>query len=72
MISDGLPVIPPNQAGVEIYNCPSDYLLISATRLCGNRFNDGSVLQDLSLDAPVTGIFNLSLDTEELSLKNLH
>ncbi|KAJ0183295.1 hypothetical protein K1T71_001271 [Dendrolimus kikuchii] len=53
-ISDGLPIIPPNQAGVEIYNCPSDYLLISATRLCGDRLNDGSILQDLSLDAPIT------------------
>lgn len=53
---DGLPVIPQGQAGVEIFNCPSDWLLISATRLCGDRLNDGSVIQDFSLDAPVTGI----------------
>lgn len=53
--SDGLPVIPPGQAGVEIFNCPSDWLLIAAARLCGDRLNDGSVLQDFSLDAPVTG-----------------
>ncbi|CAG4929896.1 unnamed protein product [Colias eurytheme] len=52
--SDGLPIIPPRQAGVEIFNCPSDWLLISAVRLCGERLNDGSVLQDFSLDAPVT------------------
>ncbi|XP_038213999.1 uncharacterized protein LOC119833864 [Zerene cesonia] len=51
---DGLPVIPPRQAGVEIFNCPSDWLLISAVRLCGERLNDGSVLQDFSLDAPIT------------------
>ncbi|XP_063826746.1 uncharacterized protein LOC135076197 isoform X1 [Ostrinia nubilalis] len=51
---DGLPVIPHGQAGVEIFNCPSDWLLISATRLCGDRLNDGAVLQDFSLDAPVT------------------
>ncbi|XP_013190549.1 uncharacterized protein LOC106134942 [Amyelois transitella] len=51
---DGLPVIPKGQAGVEIFNCPSDWLLISATRLCGERLNDGSVIQDFSLDAPVT------------------
>lgn len=53
--ADGLPVIPPEQAGVEIFNCPSDWLLISAARLCGDRLNDGSVLQDFALDAPVTG-----------------
>nr|XP_032516530.1 uncharacterized protein LOC116769517 [Danaus plexippus plexippus] len=52
--TDGIPVIPPQQAGVEIFNCPTDYLLIAAVRLCGERFNDGSVLQDFSLDAPVT------------------
>ncbi|XP_047990050.1 uncharacterized protein LOC125229294 [Leguminivora glycinivorella] len=52
--SDGLPVIPPGQAGVEIFNCPSDWLLISAARLCGDRLNDGSVLQDFGLDAPIT------------------
>ncbi|KAM3965022.1 uncharacterized protein ACR2FA_000919 [Aphomia sociella] len=52
--ADGLPVIPPGQAGVEIFNCPSDWLLISAIRLCGDRLNDGSVLQDFSLDASIT------------------
>ncbi|CAH0399811.1 unnamed protein product [Chilo suppressalis] len=51
---DGLPVIPQGQAGVEIFNCPSDWLLIAATRICGDRLNDGSVLQDFSLNAPVT------------------
>nr|XP_034829453.1 uncharacterized protein LOC117986689 [Maniola hyperantus] len=52
--ADGLPVIPPKQAGVEILNCPTDWLLIAALRLCGERLNDGSVIQDFSLDAPVT------------------
>ncbi|CAH0720029.1 unnamed protein product, partial [Brenthis ino] len=52
--TDGLPILPPQQAGVEIFDCPSDWLLISALRLCGERLNDGSVLQDFSLDAPVT------------------
>ncbi|KAF9423559.1 hypothetical protein HW555_001114 [Spodoptera exigua] len=52
--TDGLPVIPPDQAGVEILNCPSDWLLIAATRLCGNRLNDGSVFQDFTVNAPVT------------------
>ncbi|KAJ2951087.1 hypothetical protein O0L34_g5468 [Tuta absoluta] len=54
--SDGLPVIPPAQAGVEIFNCPTDWLLAAAVRLCGERLNDGSVLQDFALDAPVTDI----------------
>ncbi|XP_072932986.1 uncharacterized protein [Epargyreus clarus] len=57
--TDGLPVIPPRQAGVEIFNCPSDWLLVAAVRLCGERLNDGSVLQDFSLDAPITGIPSL-------------
>lgn len=55
IFSDGLPVIPPDQAGVEILNCPSDWLLIAATRLCGDRLNDGSVFQDFTVNAPVTG-----------------
>ncbi|CAH2047217.1 unnamed protein product, partial [Iphiclides podalirius] len=54
--TDGLPIIPPRQAGVEIFNCPSDWLLISAVRLCGERLNDGSVLQDFYSNAPVTDI----------------
>ncbi|CAG5028168.1 unnamed protein product [Parnassius apollo] len=52
--TDGLPIIPSRQAGVEIFNCPSDWLLISAIRLCDERLNDGSVLQDFYLNAPVT------------------
>lgn len=54
-LTDGLLVIPPGQAGVETFNCPTDWLLIAAIRLCGDRLNDGSVLQDFALDAPVTG-----------------
>ncbi|XP_045449616.1 uncharacterized protein LOC123658218 [Melitaea cinxia] len=52
--TEGLPIIPPRQAGVEIFDCPSDWLLISAVRLCGERLNDGSVFQDFESDAPVT------------------
>ncbi|XP_050348898.1 uncharacterized protein LOC126772542 [Nymphalis io] len=52
--TEGLPVIPPRQAGVEIFDCPSDWLLIAAVRLCGERLNDGSILQDFTLNAPVT------------------
>lgn len=57
--ADGLPLIPKGQAGVEIFNCPTDWLLVAAARLCGDRLNDGTVLQDFSEDAPVTG--NLSI-----------
>ncbi|CAH0586955.1 unnamed protein product [Chrysodeixis includens] len=52
--TDGLLIIPPGQAGVEILNCPSDWLLIAATRLCGDRLNDGSVFQDFGVDSPIT------------------
>ncbi|CAB3254779.1 unnamed protein product [Arctia plantaginis] len=51
---DGLHLIPPGQAGVEILNCPSDWLLIAATRLCGDRLNDGSVFEDFTINAPIT------------------
>ncbi|CAB3226793.1 unnamed protein product [Arctia plantaginis] len=51
---DGLHLIPPGQAGVEILNCPNDWLLIAATRLCGDRLNDGSVLEDFTINAPIT------------------
>ncbi|XP_075975318.1 uncharacterized protein LOC142976017 isoform X2 [Anticarsia gemmatalis] len=51
---DGLPTIPPDQAGVEVLNCPNDWLLIAAIRLCGDRLNDGSVFQDFTVNAPIT------------------
>lgn len=35
-------VVPVGEAGVGLIQCPDDYLVIAGTRLCGERFNDGS------------------------------
>ena len=51
---DGQSIIPPRQAGAEIYNCPDDFVIINGMRLCGERLNDGSRSADFSLNFPVT------------------
>ncbi|XP_035790560.1 uncharacterized protein LOC118465939 isoform X2 [Anopheles albimanus] len=51
--SDGSSIVPANQAGVEILNCPDDFIAINYLRLCGDRFNDGSKELDFSLNSPV-------------------
>ncbi|KAB0791812.1 hypothetical protein PPYR_03612 [Photinus pyralis] len=50
----GLSTTAPGQAGSEIFGCPDDYIVINGVRLCGERFNDGSVTIDLTMNAPVT------------------
>lgn len=45
--------MPANQAGVEILNCPDDFIAINHLRLCGDRFNDGSSELDFSMNSPV-------------------
>ncbi|KAF2889670.1 hypothetical protein ILUMI_16503, partial [Ignelater luminosus] len=50
----GQPTVPPGQAGAEIFSCPDDYIVINGIRLCGDRLNDGSVIQDFTRNAPVT------------------
>lgn len=57
MFSDGSPSVPPGQAGVEIFNCPEDYIIISGTRLCGQKLNDATVEPDYQKNYPVTGIY---------------
>ncbi|PNF20685.1 hypothetical protein B7P43_G03027, partial [Cryptotermes secundus] len=52
---DGHPLIPPGQAGAEIFNCPDDYIVINGIRLCGERLNDASVQLDFTRNYPVTG-----------------
>ena len=47
--------VPAGQAGVGPIQCPDDYLLLSADRLCGDRLNDGSVNSQLTQNADVTG-----------------
>ncbi|KAJ9595502.1 hypothetical protein L9F63_013324, partial [Diploptera punctata] len=51
---DGMLVIPPGQAGAEVFNCPDDYIVINGIRLCGERLNDASVQLDFTQNAPVT------------------
>lgn len=52
---DGNMLIPPGQAGAEIFNCPDDYIVINGIRLCGDRLNDGTINTDFRQNAPVTG-----------------
>jgi hypothetical protein len=53
--ADGQPLIPPGQAGAEVFNCPDDYIVINGIRLCGERLNDASVQLDFTQNSPVTG-----------------
>ena len=54
--ADGQPLIPPGQAGAEVFNCPDDYIVINGIRLCGERLNDASVQLDFTRNSPVTGM----------------
>ncbi|XP_044260176.1 uncharacterized protein LOC123008447 [Tribolium madens] len=51
---DGVSTVPMGQAGVDIFNCPDDYIVIGGTRLCGDKLNDGSLIEDFTMNAPVT------------------
>ncbi|XP_015836244.2 uncharacterized protein LOC658432 [Tribolium castaneum] len=50
----GESTVPAGQAGAEIFNCPDDYIIIGGTRLCGDKFNDGALIEDFTMNAPVT------------------
>lgn len=56
--TEGTSVIPEKQAGIEIFNCNDDFISINSIRLCGERFNDGRQVNDLTLNAVVTDITN--------------
>lgn len=47
--------IPAGEAGVGVIDCPDDYIVIDGVRLCGDKFNDGTMTNNASLNAPVTG-----------------
>lgn len=49
--------IPQGQAGVGVMDCPDDYIVIDGVRLCGARFNDGTVTNNASVNAVVTGTY---------------
>lgn len=58
MIADGTSVIPPRQAGLEIFNCNDDFISVNSIRFCGEKLNDASRIDDLSLNAPITDLSN--------------
>lgn len=47
--------VPRGQAGVDISGCPNDFIVINGVRLCGEKLNDGSLEEDFTKNAPVTG-----------------
>ncbi|XP_062538544.1 uncharacterized protein LOC134206829 isoform X2 [Armigeres subalbatus] len=51
---DGDSLVRPGTAGVEIYNCPDDFIAINYLRLCGERLNDGATTEDYTRNSPVT------------------
>ncbi|XP_058448443.1 uncharacterized protein LOC131428477 [Malaya genurostris] len=51
---EGTSLVQPNSAGVEIYSCPDDFVAIGFLRLCGERLNDGSSIEDYTKNSPVT------------------
>lgn len=55
MVAAGESLIPAEEAGSDTLSCPNDYLIINGLRLCGDKFNDGSVTSDTTMNAPVTG-----------------
>ncbi|XP_050299803.1 uncharacterized protein LOC126738482 [Anthonomus grandis grandis] len=54
ILPNGQSTVPAGQAGVDVLNCPDDYIIIDGTRLCGDRLNDGSTSANFSTDASVT------------------
>lgn len=55
---EGSSVIPPRQAGLEIFNCNDDFISVNSIRFCGEKLNDASRIYDLGSNAPVTDVSN--------------
>lgn len=53
---EGHSVLPPRQAGVEVYSCPDDFIVVNGIRLCGEKLNDGTSSWDYSRNFPVTDL----------------
>nr|XP_014089499.2 uncharacterized protein LOC106617050 [Bactrocera oleae] len=53
---DEVDLVPDGQAGAGIFNCPDDYIAMNQVRLCGERFNDGTVSDDFTQNAPVKDV----------------
>lgn len=52
--TNGISTIPREQAGAEIFNCPDDYIAVNSIRLCGERFNDATITDNFTTNAPIT------------------
>jgi len=48
-------IVPANQAGAGVFNCPDDYIAVNGVRLCGEKLNDATTNIDFTVNAPVTG-----------------
>ncbi|KAF4521561.1 hypothetical protein B566_EDAN001281 [Ephemera danica] len=53
-VDGGQSIVPPNQAGAGVFNCPDDYIVVSGVRLCGEKLNDATRNIDFTVNAPVT------------------
>lgn len=51
-------VIPEKQAGLEIFSCNDDYISVNSIRLCGEKLNDASKNEDLTVNAIITDTTN--------------
>lgn len=50
---EGMSVIPEKQAGIEIFSCNDDFISVNSIRLCGEKFNDASRIDDLTVNADI-------------------
>lgn len=51
-------MIPEKQAGIEIFSCNDDYISVNSIRLCGEKLNDASRNEDLTMNAVITDSTN--------------
>lgn len=58
MFLEGTSVIPAKQAGIEIFSCNDDYISVNSIRLCGEKLNDASRNDDLTVNALITDSSN--------------
>jgi hypothetical protein len=67
VVTGGQSIVPPNQAGAGVFNCPDDYLVVNGVRLCGEKLNDATRNIDFTVNAPVTGNHKVrSLNTHNI------
>ena len=55
---DGNSIVPPGQAGAEIFNCPDDFIAVNGLRICGEKLNDGRTIPDFTQNSIITDLAN--------------